>query len=162
MTEPKITAVGTRNLVGIRIQTSLSENRTYALWHQFKPRVMEIKNRKNTVFFSVQNFPDNLKIHEFTDDTPFEKWAAVEVDEFDLIPVGMESYVLPGGKYAVFVHLGPVSTAHQTFEQIFEHWLPNSAFELDHRPHFEIMKDHYRPDDPNAEEEVWIPIKSKN
>ncbi|MEH7461993.1 hypothetical protein V7166_07845 [Bacillus thuringiensis] len=29
------------------------------------------------------------------------------------------------------------------------------------REHFEVMDDHYRPDDVNAKEEVWIPIKNK-
>ncbi len=161
MTEPTILEIEDRKLIGMRIQTSLSENRTFELWRQFKPRVKEINGRKNGTFYSVQNFPHGLDFKAFTNDTIFEKWAAVEVENFDALPMGMEPLLLPGGEYAVFVHSGPASTGYQTFEFIFGTWLPNSAFERDNRPHFELMTADYLPTDPNAQEEFWIPIKRK-
>jgi AraC family transcriptional regulator len=44
---------------------------------------------------------------------------------------------------------------------IFGEWLPNSSYELDTREHFEILSEGYRPDDRDAEEEIWIPIRKK-
>ena len=90
----------------------------------------------------------------------FEKWAAVEVPDFDTIPAGMETFVLPAGLYAVFDYKGS-STDTQIFQHIFGVWLPGSNFVLDARPHFEILGEKYKNADPNSEEEIWIPVKPK-
>ncbi|WP_371811654.1 GyrI-like domain-containing protein [Flavobacterium sp. M31R6] len=42
---------------------------------------------------------------------------------------------------------------------MFRTWIPNSKYDLDHRPHFEILGAKYKKDDPNSEEEIWVPIK---
>jgi AraC family transcriptional regulator len=64
--------------------------------------------------------------------------------------------------YAVFKHKGATSSFHLTSDYIFNHWIPQSEYELDHRPHFEILGDQYLgPDNPESEEEVWIPIKPR-
>jgi AraC family transcriptional regulator len=73
--------------------------------------------------------------------------------------MGMESLILRGGKYAVFLHQGPANAFQSAFQHIFGNWLPNSEFDLDSREQFEILPPGYRPDDPNAEEEGWIPVK---
>ena len=97
---------------------------------------------------------------DFRPNTIFEKWAAIEVSQFDQIPDSMEKFILPEGNYAVFVHKGPVSTFDETAAYIYGSWLPKSNYQLDERPHFEIMGEKYfGPMDPNSEEEVWIPIK---
>ncbi|TQE66329.1 GyrI-like domain-containing protein [Leptospira noguchii] len=41
---------------------------------------------------------------------------------------------------------------------IFQEWLPNSGYKLEHRPHFELLGSKYKNNDPTSEEEVWIPI----
>jgi AraC family transcriptional regulator len=161
MKNPKIIDIKERKLVGIRIKTSLFENRTSDLWRGFKARVKEIRGRLNEEFYSVQIFEEYLKFEDFNSNTEFEKWAAVEISELDNLPEGMEFHILKGGKYAVFIHKGTPDMFYKTSQYIFGVWLPNSEFELDKREHFEIMKKGYSPFDENAEEEIWIPIKSK-
>ena len=87
------------------------------------------------------------------------KWAAVEVEDYSGKIEGMEEFYLSGGKYAVFEHKGPASSFGEIFGYIFGVWLPGSEYTLDEREHFEILKEDYNPHDPNAEEEIWIPIK---
>lgn len=149
-----------KKLVGIKIKTSLSENVTPQLWQQFMSRRNEIKNDLNTGLYSVQVY-DGLEVFShFTENTLFDKWAAVEVSNYNSIPEGFESLSLSGGKYAVFLHKGPANSISRTFQYIFGTWLPNSDYELDDREHFEIMGDkYYGPDNPDSEEEVWIPVK---
>jgi len=72
----------------------------------------------------------------------------------------METFVLPGGLYAVFDYKG-LSTDNSIFQYIFENWLPNSDYILDNRAHFEVLGDKYKNNDPTSEEEIWIPIKAK-
>lgn len=74
------------------------------------------------------------------------------------IPEGMETFDLVGGKYAVFLHRG-LSSDTSTFEYIFQEWLPNSDFTLDDRPHFDLLGEKTKRNDPDSEEEIWIPVK---
>lgn len=108
----------------------------------------------------MQVYDDN-QAGLFAPTTTFEKWAVVEVSDTDSIPTGMESYNLPGGQYAVFHHKGPASAAPQVFQRIFGVWLPGSEFELDGREHFELLPENYSPIDPEAEEEIFIPVRPK-
>lgn len=48
-----------------------------------------------------------------------------------------------------------------TFGYIFGTWLPNSGYIMDDRPHFEILGAKYKNNDPESEEEIWIPIKER-
>lgn len=157
--EPKIVELSPKKLVGMHKAMSLANNQTQQLWKGFMPRRREIKNSVSTAFYSMQKYDTDLLSEVFALHTQFEKWAAVEVVDFEEVPAGMEAYELIGGKYAVFVHKGPASAFKKTFDYIFEQWLPSSNYTLDHREHFELLPEGYSPVDPNAEEEVWIPIK---
>jgi len=125
------------------------------------PRRKEIENILTSDLFSIQIFPQSFNFTFPNLNAEFEKWAAVEVAEFDNIPPEMETLILPGGLYAVFEYKGS-STDTRIFQYIFATWLPNSEeYTLDNRPHFEILGDKYRNNDPDSEEEIWIPVRGK-
>lgn len=159
MQEPRIVTISDIKLVGKRIRTTLANDQTRELWRSFHPHAANIEDKTNSGLYSVQVFDDELSFENFTPETSFEKWAAVEVNDFSELTNGMENYTLPGGKYAVFIHKGLPSDFPKTSRYIHTEWLPNTFYELDNRPHFEVMKDDYDPTDPEAEEEVWIPIR---
>jgi len=158
--QPGIETIEKKYLVGIRIRMSLSDNKTYELWHSFMSRRKEIKNTIGSDLYSMQVY-DPMYFINFNPDREFEKWAAIEVRDFDAVPAGMEPTTLTGGLYAVFLHKGAASKGPDTFKHIFGMWLPNSGYTLDNRPHFEILGKKYKNEDPNSEEEIWIPIKLK-
>ena len=137
---------------------SLSNNKTGELWRSFMPRRREIQNSLTSELFSMQVYNRPLDLGNMNQE--FEKWAAVEVADFDAIPDGMETFVLTSGLYAVFHYKGS-STDTEIFRYIFGTWLPGSNYVLDNRPHFEILGDKYKNADPNSEEDIWIPIKPK-
>lgn len=160
--EPRIEQLPQKKLVGKRIRTTQAENHTVELWRAFMPRRKEIKNTVGTDLFSVQFFDPSLALDQFGPDTPFDKWAAVEVAEFSEVPEGMETLALENGPYAVFVHRGPVSAAPQTFGYIYGTWLPASVYEADNRrAHFAVMGEKYAPESPDSEEEIWVPVQTK-
>jgi AraC family transcriptional regulator len=72
----------------------------------------------------------------------------------------METIILQRGLYAVFDYKG-LNTDNSIFQYILGTWLPTSDYELDNRPHFEVLGDKYKNNDPTSEEEIWIPIKTK-
>ncbi len=124
------------------------------------PRRREITNNLTSDLFSMQVYPSSFDFKNFNPHAEFEKWAAVEVPDFKSVPDGMETFVLKGGLYAVFIHKGS-NTDTSTFEYIFGTWLPNSEYAIDDRPHFEILGEKYKNGDPASEEEIWIPVKLK-
>jgi AraC family transcriptional regulator len=156
---PKIELLAPKNLVGIRMKMSLIQNKTGILWHTMISRLGEIQNRVSNDLISLQNY-DPTYFQHFDASNQFEKWAAVEVREINQIPQDMESFHLPGGAYAVFEYKGSNLDA-KIYEYIFREWLPSSSFQLDHRPHFEVLGEKYKNNDPESEEEIWIPIREK-
>ena len=160
--EPRIEILTEKKLVGKRMKMTFSNNKTGELWKNFMQRRKEIKNNLTSELISMQVYDQSFDFEIFDQDAPFEKWAAVEVLNFDSIPKEMETFTLPGGLYAIFVHKGAVSSGPETFRYIFGTWLPNSEYSLDNRPHFEIIGERYKNEDPDSEEEVWIPIRLRN
>ncbi|UGS24538.1 GyrI-like domain-containing protein [Flavobacterium channae] len=138
---------------------SYSDYRIGELWGRFMPRRNEIKNNIGIELYNVQINPENF---DFNPQTEFIKWAAVSVTDFNFIPEGMDLLVIEEGLYAVFNHVGDVAKARESFGYIFSVWLPNSEYELDNRPHFEILGKKYKNNAPDSEEEIWIPIKKRN
>jgi AraC family transcriptional regulator len=156
--KPRIEKLKPMKLIGIHMEMSLSNNKTGELWQQFMPRRAEVKNRTTADFISMQNYGEGWN---FSPTAIFEKWATVEVTSFDEVPPKMETYLLEGGEYAVFIHQGLASEAPKAMQYIFGQWLPESKYILDDREHFEVLPEGYSPLDPQAKEEIWVPIKDK-
>lgn len=159
--EYRIDTIEEKKLVGKRMLMSLNEHKTPVLWRSFMMERMGIKNAIGTDLYSMQIYPP-LYFEPFNPDTVFEKWATVEVKDLDSVPEGMEGFILPRGLYVVFLYKGSPSEGAKAFEYIFGTWMPKSEYLLDDRPHFEILRDKYKNNDPSSEEEIWIPIKMKH
>lgn len=157
---PEIRTTGEIKLVGMRALMSFAENRTFELWRSFMPRRFEVKDALPNRLYSMQIYKAAPYTENFSMHTQFEKWAAVEVNDFGETPEGMKQYVLRGGEYAVFNYKGTPAMFHETARYIFLEWLPASGFKLDDREHFEILGEKYLgPNNPESEEEIWIPVK---
>ncbi|MBF4506022.1 GyrI-like domain-containing protein [Flavobacterium sp. JLP] len=158
--EAQIRTLAEKKLIGKHIIMSFTENKTFQLWSGFMPRRKEIKNTVDTILYSLEVFKEG-HFDNFNPEKTFQKWAAVEVTDYKDIPSEMETLVIPTGLYAVFMHYGPATDAHKTYHSIFTEWLPNSEYTVDDRPHFAVMDERYKKDDPASEEEIWIPIKNR-
>jgi AraC family transcriptional regulator len=154
---PRIENLEEKKLIGQYIKMSLANNKTAQLWGQFAPRIKEIQNRETEDKISLQIYPP-LHYKQFNPNSEFEKWATIEVKDFEKIPNGMKSFILKEGLYAVFDYKGS-SSDNSIFQYIFSEWLPNSNYVVDDRPHFEVLGSKYKNNDPYSEEEIWIPIR---
>jgi AraC family transcriptional regulator len=162
MLTPELKTIPETKLIGMRMNMSLAANKTFELWRSFMPRRKEILNKVNaTDMFSMQVYPQSYDFGNINLNAVFEKLAVVAVSDVDTIPEGMEPFVLPKGLYAVFHHKGDASTGPQVFGYIFGTWLHASDYVIDNRPHFEILGEKYKHDNPDSEEEIWIPVKKK-
>lgn len=124
------------------------------------PSIKDINNNITNDRFSLQVYDAN-HFDNFNPNREFVKWALVEVSDFENVPIELETFELMGGEYAVFIHQGDTKEFYKTSQYIYGVWLPNSEYVLDDRPHFEVLGNKTKKDDPNSEEEVWIPIRAK-
>lgn len=160
--QSRIAKLTEKKLVGKRLTMCFADNKTKALWQSFMPVRKTIENSIGSSLYSVEVYPGPGFFDHFNPNADFVKWAAIEVSDFNNIPDQMETIILPTGWYAVFMHKGLASEGPKTYRYIFETWMPNSAYMLDDRPHFALMGDRYKNDDPESEEEIWIPVKQRN
>lgn len=155
--KPKIVQLEEKLLVGISMEMSVIENKTATLWKTFRSAKYKIPFTASDEYISLQQYPKDYFVN-FNPSRSFVKWAGVEVTQLAEIPSALATLVITGGLYAVFHRKG---TDPSIFQYIYEQWIPNSEYELDDRPHFEVLGAHYKMNDPNAEEKIWIPVKLK-
>lgn len=156
---PIIKEISPIHLVGQGKTTSLAQFQVSELWKNWMPIFKKLNNKHNT-YYSISVYPDDF-FSAFNPEKAFEKWAAIETDASDLTQYDLQQFTIPGGLYAVFIHKGNTNEFLKTSTYIYYTWLPSSEFMLDDRPHFEILGEKYKMNDPESEEEVWIPIKRK-
>lgn len=152
---PIIQEVEAKRLVGKSQMMSLVDFRVEELWNSFLP--ISIKNTLSADLISMTIYQSSYFI-DFDPSAEFEKWAAVEVSEFEDVPADLKTFVLPKGLYAIFHYQG-LSSDNSIFRYIFDEWLPNSNYVLDARPNFEVLGEKYKNNNPESEEDIYIPIK---
>lgn len=157
---PKIEIIEEKKLVGKKLTMSYANYRIGELWGSFMPRRKEISNGISNDLLSLLVYKPN-HFDNFNLNNEFERWATVEVADFVNVPDEMETFVLSSGLYAVFHYIGSTTGIASFYENIFTIWLPNTDYILDNRPHFEIIGEKYKTNDPLSEEEIWIPIKQR-
>ena len=158
----RIELLAPKKLVGKSLRMSIVDNRTQELWKSFMTKRKEVKQAIGTDLYSIQVYHKLMDYRNFDPTEEFIKWAAMEVENFTVVPDGLEALELHGGIYAVFRHTGTPNEFHKTLQYIFVEWLPSSGYELDHRPHFELLGEQYKNNHPESEEEVWIPVMEKS
>lgn len=123
------------------------------------PKIKEIQNKTAEDKISIKVYPP-FYYKQFNPNNEFEKWPTIKVKDFEKIPDGMKSFILEDGLYTAFSHKGS-SSGNSKFQYIFFERLPNLNYVIDDRPHFEVLDSNYNDNDPNSEEEIWIPIRKK-
>jgi AraC family transcriptional regulator len=84
--EPRIDILKEKKLIGKRLIMSFADNRTFELWKSFMPERKKIRNKLSSDLFSLQVYGEDFNFREFNIKEEFEKWAAVEVKDFETIP----------------------------------------------------------------------------
>lgn len=163
MQAPRIVDSLPKRLVGMSMDmTYATSSLTGKLWGTFMPRREEVIGAVSSDKYSLQKFKEGYDWSSSSEGTAFVKWAAIEVDNIDKVPHGMEVLDLEGGLYAVFIHKGLASEFLKTLQYILGEWMPRSGYDPDSsRPQYEVLGEKYINNHPDSEEEVWFPIKKR-
>ncbi|MEP2773263.1 MAG: GyrI-like domain-containing protein [Fulvivirga sp.] len=155
--QPEIKTLAPKTLVGICRDMSMTKDETGLLWRNFMPQFKPLNGDQQHDLFSLQDYPENY-FTSFAPDNTFTKWAAVELTNNIKIPPDFKQLDFTGGLYAMFHYKG-LSSDKRIFQYIYTQWLPNSEYEIDNRPHYELLGEKYKNNDPTSEELIFIPIK---
>lgn len=155
---PTIVHFDEKKLYGKKATMSLVNNKTPDLWRDYSIQSKAIEGYAPTEKYSISVYNEQY-FKGFNPNNTFEKWAASEFSEDYNTPQDFEVIVIPSGMYAVFHYIGS-SRDVSIFQYIFTQWLPSSGYVLDNRPHFEVLGEKYKNNDPDSEEDIYIPIRS--
>lgn len=158
---PAIVELPPIKVVGIRGETTLSDNQLPLLWERFRSLLPDIPHiTPNGRMFGICEACHENTLYIMNNEVLFTEVAAVEVDSFDALSDGLVSKELPGGRYAVFTHKGTLRTLIQTFEYIWGTWFLTTNEELDWREDFELYDERFLGyDHPDSEIDLYIPIR---
>ena len=122
------------------------------LWDDFLGRMIEVENPiSGTCYGLVRQIKDSSDQLEY--------YAAVEVDEIELVPKGMVSVDIPASQYAIFTHRGEVKSIDTTVNYIYSSWLLKSAWQHASGPDLEIYDHKYDSASVNSVMYYAIPIE---
>ncbi|MBU2929035.1 GyrI-like domain-containing protein [Winogradskyella psychrotolerans] len=152
---PKIKTCSEIKVIGLSSKIKMNEqHKIVALWKRFMPRKHEIENLASKDLIAMQIYSD---FNNF--ETPFDIWACAEVLNGHNLPDTMSTFTIPQGDYAIFNHKG--MDAGATYQKIMTEWLPTSGYDIDARPHFQVMGEKYKNGSPDSEEDFFVPIKDR-
>lgn len=143
-------------LCGASASMSLRSFAPWTVWAAYMPKLSRVLNRCNDDLISLRAF-EEVPVFGPTADPSFTYWGGAEVTSKN---EGFEHLEIPAGTYAVFHYTGP-SKDSSIWRYIYSDWIPSSEWELDNRPHFERLGKKYSNDDPNSEEDIYIPVRPR-
>ncbi|MCF7794180.1 MAG: GyrI-like domain-containing protein [Candidatus Cloacimonetes bacterium] len=138
-------------VVGMKIITEPDADAVANLWNQFIHRMNELE--KTAV-------PEcSLGICTLLKDGKIEYLAARVVKDDSIIPDGMVFTELPEQDVAVFTHVGSMENLAETYDYIYNKWLPDSEFEIMTAPEIEWYDKRFKYNDPESQMDIHIPVK---
>ncbi|MCX7746692.1 MAG: AraC family transcriptional regulator [Clostridia bacterium] len=158
---PRIVTLGPIQLTGINGYSSHDDNRIPNIWEEFHSQSGQIYNRVNmSEYYGICIYNPVLYIKDISVDFEFNYFAGVEVRDYEKVSQGLDTYIIPKRKYAVFTHRGNVADVMPTYRYIFSVWLPDTSNEIADHFDFEYFGESFSPMDPDSSElDIYIPIK---
>ncbi len=147
-------------VVGMKIHTSIKENRIPQLWNDFIVRMDELE--KVAVPDCSLGICLNETGTEFHEDSEFDYLACKVVKDDSVIPIGMEYREIPGQLVAVFTHSGSLETLSETYDYIYNEWLPESEYKLIATDEIEWYDSRFKFGEKDSQMDIHIPISKED
>ncbi|ETT74663.1 right origin-binding protein [Paenibacillus sp. FSL R7-277] len=150
---PAFVCLDNLHLVGMSIP-GVNSDEVGMLWRSFRQRVFEITRKPDTedLFYAVIGLTGEQWEVTYT--------ACVEAaSEESTVPLGMAAKLLPAATYAVFTHKGTLARLNDTFQYIYETWLPQSGSVRTNAPEFARYDQRYLgPTSEDSVLDIYIPV----
>ncbi|WP_339503601.1 AraC family transcriptional regulator [Pseudomonas silesiensis] len=151
LSEPRFETRSEFFIAGLGDRFTIDRNEgIVSLWQAFVPYIGQVPCQVKSWNYGLCCNPE--------EDGSFEYIAGTEVSRVDGLPPAFRHFKVPQQNYVVFRHQGHISTIHQTFFTIFNHWLPEPGYELADAPEFEQYSSDFEPSQGKGYVDVWIPL----
>lgn len=162
LSEPKFMELGEIKLVGHQMRTTSKKigNIASNVWMEYMKRSREIQNKANPnsaiglVTFDTTTWQSG--------DPTMDYFVGCEVVNLDNIPQGMTMLTLPAQNYAVFAFKGSSMNIGESYQYIFQTWLPISGKKLTQPVTFQYYDTRLMgrgATDPNANVYIYVPVE---
>lgn len=142
----KIVNLKSQTTLGLVYKGANTNGEIPAMWQVFNARFSELKPKNNTCYGLC--YMDPL-------DQSFAYMACAAVDTIEDIPDGMETMVIPEGKYAVFTFSDHISQIKPFWDQIYQTYLPENQLIPLNQMSFELYDERFMQ---NGSCDIYIPV----
>lgn len=151
--EPEIIEKEEMKFVGPVYYGDNNNNEIPEFWQKHFAKAAGISTNKNTGCYGVC-----FHTSDYVDKGMFHYMPAVEVVNFDLMPIETVGKIIPKHKYAVFTHKGKPDNLGDTYKYIHGTWFPHKKYEVEGSFDFE----QYTQDEQGNEIiKIHVPIVDK-
>ncbi len=152
--QPKIVTKPAFKAIGLSYVGKNEHGEISQMWGTFNQRASEIPWRGSCAYGLCFANPEGAPEGEF------EYIAAFEVPNEENIPEGMVYREVPEYKYAVFTHHGRLDKLGDTYEYIFNTWLPQSGLEVHPDKYdMEIYDERFLSDSDKSELDIYVAVR---
>lgn len=121
------------------------------LWQRFGSWIGRVPAQKDDAAYGV--------VHNTDDTGRMDYLCGVEVREFTALPPEFATLRIAPRRYAVFFHAGHIAAIRNTWNAIWNDWLPASGHRCADAPFFERYGASFDPQSGNGGVELWVPLE---
>ena len=147
-------------VIGMKISTTMKENSIPQLWNDFIARMDELTE------IAVPDCSLGVCLNEINEDHDeseiFDYLACKVVKDDSTIPSGMEYHEIPAQLVAVFTHLGTLDTLGETYDYIYDKWLPEGEYKIIDAAEVEWYDSRFKYGEEDSQIDIHIPIAKKD
>lgn len=148
---PEMVLAGPSLFVGLSRRIAFGASQAIAAqWQRFMADYGAISDK-------AQPIPVGIAAN-LDDDGNFDYVCAAEVTRFSDVPREFVKLKVPRQIYAVFQHRGHISTLDQTFNAIWNDWIPADGKSVVDGPSLERHNPVFDPQTGNGGVTIWIPV----
>jgi len=152
---PKIKTKEAFHVIGLEYVGKNEHQEIGLMWDRFNQTISTIPNMIQPIeacygiCFMIPGDPEGS----------FHYIAGVPVRSLENIPEGFVGKSIPKGKYAVFTHYGKLDTLQNTYQHLYQEWLPKSGLKMRGDLDFEYYDDRFLVDSDQSEFDIYVALK---
>ena len=151
--EPTFVNLPAFTVVGMRYFGKNENQEIHAMWEDANKNFHKIKNVSREAAYGVcQNVPGAAE-------GEFEYIAGLQVSKVEDVPAGMVMRQVPAHKYAVFTHVGALDKLRDTYNYIYQVWLPKSGYKPLGGLDFEYYNEDFKDFAPDSRFYIYVALQ---
>lgn len=128
------------------------------LWPDFMIRIEDVLNASQQGFENLRTYGLCKAVNRNMDE--FIYYAAAKIPPDSPTPEGLTKIDVAPAYYVVFEHASGLGHLNETMSFIYDKWLPNSEHVREAGFELEVYPPDFDPLSPNAQLEIWVPVKA--